>query len=110
MHDKPWGTEINSWKSHGTAAKSKTLAESSAKLTTPRSISTAATVDRSTISYDPYLSTHVFKKRNIDALKPTDNILLVVSHIFYPPSGARNSTAGQDTMKKYMTNAFDGRI
>jgi hypothetical protein len=60
MHDKPWGTELNSWKFHGTAAKSKTWAESSAKLTTLRSISTAATMDRSTISYDPYLSTHVF--------------------------------------------------
>jgi hypothetical protein len=46
MHDKPWGTELNSWKSHGTAAKSKTWAESSTKLTTPRSISTAATMDR----------------------------------------------------------------
>jgi hypothetical protein len=36
MHDKPWGTELNSWKSHGTAAKSKTWEESSTKLTTPR--------------------------------------------------------------------------
>jgi hypothetical protein len=50
MHDKPWGTEINSWRSHGTAAKSKTWAEPSAKLTTLRSISTAETMDRSTIS------------------------------------------------------------
>jgi hypothetical protein len=25
MHAKPWGTEINSWKSHGTAAKSKNM-------------------------------------------------------------------------------------
>jgi hypothetical protein len=50
MYDKPWGTELHSWKSHGTAAESKTWAESSAKLTTPKSISTAATMDRSTIS------------------------------------------------------------
>jgi hypothetical protein len=84
MHDKPWGTELNSWKSHGTAAKSKTWAESSAKLTTPRSISTAATMDRSTISYDPYLSTHVFTKVNIDTPKPTDNIWIGVSHVFLP--------------------------
>jgi hypothetical protein len=35
MHDKPWGTEINSWRSQGTAAKSKTWGESSTKLTTP---------------------------------------------------------------------------
>jgi hypothetical protein len=84
MHDKPWGTELNSWKSHGTAEKSKTWAESSTKLTTPRSISTAATMDRSTISYEPYLSTHVFKKVNIDAPKPTDNIWIGISHVFLP--------------------------
>jgi hypothetical protein len=84
MHDKPWGTELNSWKSHGTAAKSKTWAESSTKLTTRRSISTAALMDRSTISYDPYLSTHVFTKVNIDAPKPKDNIWIDVSHVFSP--------------------------
>jgi hypothetical protein len=84
MHDKQWGTDLNSWKSHGRAAKSKTWAESSTKLTTPRSISTAATMDRSTISYDPYLSTHVFKKLNIDAPIPTDNIWIGVSHVFLP--------------------------
>jgi hypothetical protein len=82
MHDKPWGTELNLWKSHGTAAKSKTWAESSAKLTAPRSISTAATMDQSTISYDPYRSTHVFKKLNIDAPKPTEKIWIGVSHVF----------------------------
>jgi hypothetical protein len=84
MHDKPRGTELNSWKYHGTAATSKTWAESSTKLTTPRSISNAATMDRSTISYDPYLSTHVFTKVNIDAPKPTDNIWIGVSHVFVP--------------------------
>jgi hypothetical protein len=84
MHDKPWGTELNSWKSHGTAAKSKTQAESSTKLTTPRSISTAATIDRSTISYDPHLSTHVFTKVNIDTPKLTDSIWIGVSHLFLP--------------------------
>jgi hypothetical protein len=62
----------------------KTWADSSAKLTTPRSISTAATMDRSTISYDPYLSTHVFTKVNIHAPKPTDNIWIGVSHVFLP--------------------------
>jgi hypothetical protein len=74
MHDKQWGTDINSWKSQGATAKSKTWAGSSTKLTTPRSISTSATADRSKISYDPYLSTHVFTKINIDAPKPTENI------------------------------------
>jgi hypothetical protein len=84
MHDKPWGTELNSWRSQGKSTKSKSWAEASAKLTTPRSISTATTVYRSTISYDPYLSTHVFTKVNIDAPKPTDNIWIGVSHVFLP--------------------------
>jgi hypothetical protein len=37
MHDKQWGTDINSWKYQGIIAKSKTRADSSTKLTTPRS-------------------------------------------------------------------------
>jgi hypothetical protein len=84
MHDKPRGTEVNSWRSQGTAAKSKTWAESSAKITTPRSISTVATMDRSAVSYDPYLSIHVFTKVNINAPKPTDNIWIGDSHVFLP--------------------------
>jgi hypothetical protein len=83
MHDKPWGTELNLWRYQGKSKKSKTWAEASAKLTTPRSISTA-TIDRSTVSYDPYLSTHIFTKVNIDAPKPTDNIWKGVSHLFSP--------------------------
>jgi hypothetical protein len=110
MHDKPWGTELNSWRSQGKATQSKTWAEASAKLTTPRSISTAATIDRSTISYDRYLSTHIFTKVNIDAPKTTDNIWIGVTTYSYPPSGVRNAIAGQATMTKYMTNAFDGKI
>jgi hypothetical protein len=109
MHDKQWGTGINSWKSQGTTSKSKTWADSSTKLTTPRSISTAATTDQPTISYDPYLSTHVFKKVNEDAPNPTDNIWIGTSHVFYPLSGAQNATAGQDTMTKSMTNTSEGK-
>jgi hypothetical protein len=41
-------------------------------------------MDRYTISYDPYLSTHAFTKVNIDAPKPTDNIWIGVSHVFLP--------------------------
>jgi hypothetical protein len=110
MHDNQWGADINSWKSHGTTTKSKTWADSSTKLTTPRSrsISTAAITDRPTIIYNPYLSTHVFKKVNIDAPKPTDNIWIGISH-FYPPSGAQNATAGQAIMTKSMRNALDGK-
>jgi hypothetical protein len=84
MHNKQWGTDANSWKSHGTTAKTKTWADSSTKLTTPRSISTAATAEQSNISYDPYLYTHVFTKINIDAPKPTDNIWIGTSHVFLP--------------------------
>jgi hypothetical protein len=84
MHDKQCGADVNSWKSHGTTTKSKTCADSSTKLITPRSISTAETTDRSTIRFDPYLSTHVFTKVNIDAPKPTDNIWIGVSHVFLP--------------------------
>jgi hypothetical protein len=79
------------------------------KLTTPRSISTAATTYRPTISYDPYLSTHVFTKVNIDAPTPTDNIWIGVSHVFYQPSGAQNERAGQAIMTKSMTNALYGK-
>jgi hypothetical protein len=45
MHGKKWGSYGNSWKSYPTTAKLKTWVDSSTKLTTPRSISTAATVD-----------------------------------------------------------------
>jgi hypothetical protein len=45
MHDKQWVTYGNSWKSQATTAKSKTWADSSTKLTTSRSISTATTAD-----------------------------------------------------------------
>jgi hypothetical protein len=84
MHDNQWGTDVNSWKSHGTTAKSKTWKYSSTKLTTPRSISTTATTYRLTISYDTYLSTHVFTKVNIDAPNPTDNIWIGISQVFLP--------------------------
>jgi hypothetical protein len=110
LHDKPWGTELNLWRSQGTAAKSKTWAESSAKLITTRSISTAVTMDRSTVSYDPYLSTHVFTKVNITHLNQQTTSGSEFHTYFYPPSGALNATAGQATMAKYMMNAFDGKI
>jgi hypothetical protein len=73
MHDKQWSTDVNSWKSHGTTTKSKTWADSSTKLTTPRSISTAATTDRPTIS--------PFSQKSP---KPPDNIWIGVSHVFLP--------------------------
>jgi hypothetical protein len=84
MHEKQWGVDVNSWKSHVTTTKSKTWADNSTKLTNLISIPTAATTDRPTISYGPYLSTHVVTKVNIDAPKPTDNIWIGVSHVFLP--------------------------
>jgi hypothetical protein len=66
-------------------------------------------VDRSALSYDPYLSTHVFTKVNIDAPKPKDNIWIGVSHIFLPTFWCANAIAGRATMTKYTTNAFDGK-
>jgi hypothetical protein len=77
MHDKQWGTEINSWKSQGTTAESKTWAYSSTKLTTPRSIFTAATADRTTISYNPYLYTHGLTKVNTYTPKPKQHSIRI---------------------------------
>jgi hypothetical protein len=65
-------------------SKNEAMARFIKKQTTPRSISTAATADRSNTSYDPYLSTRVFTKVNIDAPNPTDNIWIGTSHIFLP--------------------------
>jgi hypothetical protein len=109
MHDKHWGTELNSWKSHGTTAKSKTWADSSKKLTTPRSISSAATMGQSTIGYDPYLSMHVFTKVNIDAPKPTDNIWIGISHLFLPTFWCSKCNSWSSHHEKYMMNALDGK-
>jgi hypothetical protein len=56
MYDNQWGTETNIWKSHEISDKTKSWTGSSPRLTTPRSISTAATAERPTISYDPHQS------------------------------------------------------
>jgi hypothetical protein len=84
IHEKKWGTDSNSWNTTKNTAKVNPWPDSSTKQTQPRSISTAATADRSNIIYDPYLLTHVFKKVNIDAPKPTYNIKIGTSHIFLP--------------------------
>jgi hypothetical protein len=73
MHENKWATESNYWSTTKDTAKAKPWPDSSTKQTTPRSISTATTADRSNISYDPYRSTHVFTKVNLDAPKPTEN-------------------------------------
>jgi hypothetical protein len=86
MNNKQWGADGNLWKSNTTTAKTTSWPDSSIKQTAPISISisTAATSDLSNISYDPYFSTHVFKKVNIDAPKPTDNIWIGTSHVLLP--------------------------
>jgi hypothetical protein len=84
MHDKQWGTKTNTWRSHGPSDKTKSWTGSSPRLTTPRSISTSATAERPTISYDPRQSKHIFTKINIDEPKPTDNIWIGTSHVFLP--------------------------
>jgi hypothetical protein len=75
---------INLWNTTKNTAKVKPWPYSSTKQTTPRSISTAVTADRSNISYDSYLSTHVFTEVNIDEPKPTYNIWFGTSHVFLP--------------------------
>jgi hypothetical protein len=84
MHDRQWDTDINSWSTTKNTAKVKTWPYSSTKQKPPRSISTATTADQSNISYDPYRSTHIFTKVNIDAPKPTYNIWIGTSHILLP--------------------------
>jgi hypothetical protein len=84
MHDKQWGTKTNTWRSHGPSDKTKSWTGSSPRLTTPRLISTSATAERPTISYDPRQSKHIFTKINIDEPKPTDNIWIGTSHVFLP--------------------------
>jgi hypothetical protein len=84
MHDKQWGTDSNSWNTTKNTAKIRPWPYSSTNQTTPISISTTPTADKSNISYGPYLSMHVFTKVNIDAPKPTDNIWIGTSHVFLP--------------------------
>jgi hypothetical protein len=84
MHEHKWATERNSWCTTKDTAKMKQWPDSSAKQTTLRSISTATTVDRSNISYDPYRSTHVFTKVNHEAPAPTDNVWIGTSHVLLP--------------------------
>jgi hypothetical protein len=84
MHDNQWDTETNTWRSHGPSDKTKSWVASSPRLTTPRSISTAATAYQTTISYDPRQSKHSFTKINIDEPKPTYNVWIGTSHVFLP--------------------------
>jgi hypothetical protein len=84
MHDNQWGNKTNTWRSQGLSDKMESWAASSPRLTTPRSISTTATADQTTISYDPRQSKHIFTKINSNEPKPADNIWIGTSHIFLP--------------------------
>jgi hypothetical protein len=74
IHENKRATESNSWGTTKDTAKARQWPDSSTKQTTPKSISTATTADRSNISYDPYRPTHVFTKVNHEAPAPTDNV------------------------------------
>jgi hypothetical protein len=84
MHANQWGNTTHTWRSQGASDKAISWGASSPRLTTPRSMSTTATADQTTISYDPRQSKHIFTKINNHEPKPTDNILIGTSHIFLP--------------------------
>jgi hypothetical protein len=84
MHSNQWGNTTNTWRSQGASDKARSWGASSPILTTPKSISTTATADQTTISYDPRQSKHIFTKINIHEPKPTDNIWIGKSHVFLP--------------------------
>jgi hypothetical protein len=84
MHANQWGNTTSTWRFQGASDKAKSWGASSPRLTTPRSISTTATSDQTTISYDPRQSKHIFTKININEPKPTDNIWIGTSHVFLP--------------------------
>jgi hypothetical protein len=84
MHANQWGNAKNTWRSQGASDKTRSWRASSPRLTTPRSISTIATTDQTTISYDPRQSKHIFTKININEPKTTDNIWIGTSHVFLP--------------------------
>jgi hypothetical protein len=96
-------------RSQGASDKARSWGASSPRLTTPKLISTIATTDQTTISYDPRQSKHIFTKINIHEPKPTDNIWIGTSHVFLPTFGAKNATAGQAIMISSMTNGFAGK-
>jgi hypothetical protein len=108
MHEHQWGTESNSWNTTKDTAKAKNWQDSSTKQTTPRSIYNATTADRSNISYDPYRSTHVFMKVNLDAPKPTDNVWIGTSHVFLPTFWCSKCDSWSSHHDNFMTNASDG--
>jgi hypothetical protein len=84
MHANQWGNTTNTWRSQGHSDKTRSWGASSPRLTTPRSISTTATTEQTTISYDPRQSKHIFTKIHINEPKPTDNLWIGTSHVFLP--------------------------
>jgi hypothetical protein len=109
MHTNQWGNTTNTWRSQGASDKTRTWRASSPRLTTPRSISTTATSDQTTISYDPRQSKNIFTKININEPKPTDNIWIGTSHVFLPTFWCKNATAGQAIIIRSVTSGFAGK-
>jgi hypothetical protein len=73
MHEKEWGGHDKQWGGHKVVTITKQWVSASAK-TTPRSISTATTADRSIVSYETKLTRHKFTKSNHDAAEPTNKV------------------------------------
>jgi hypothetical protein len=73
MHEKQRGGHDKQWGRHKVLTNTKQWASASAK-TTPRSISTATTAERSIISYGIIRTKHKFMKSNHDAVAPTYNV------------------------------------
>jgi hypothetical protein len=84
MRSNQWGNKTKTWRSQGASYKKRLWEASSPRLTIRRLISTTATADQTTISYDPRQSNHIFTKINITKPKPTYNIWIGASDVFLP--------------------------
>jgi hypothetical protein len=104
MHANQWGNTTKTWRSQGASDKTKSWGASSPIFTTPRSISTTATADQTTIRYDPRQSKYIFTKINIHEPKPTDNIW--IGTYSFQSFGAKNATACQAIM---ISSIFAGK-
>jgi hypothetical protein len=74
MHEKQWGGSSKPWGENKDTTNAKPWPSTWTKQATPRSISTTTTAERSTISYDIYLTKHRFTNSNHVAASPTDNV------------------------------------
>jgi hypothetical protein len=83
MHEKQWGGSENPRGVNKVMTNTKGWASPSTK-TTPRSVSTTITAERSIIRYDITRTKQRFMKSNHAAGAPTDNVWIGISHVFLP--------------------------